>query len=128
MTGDGLVMTMRRRTTMLVCPKFTTEFNKINQGIDDNIVRTPDTVTTVLNTTMTTASAGSKNEGSISTPKLEERKELYEASYALPANSVCNVIRPVWYGTPPPTRESPWATDVSAMSFPHNIDQSNMSL
>lgn len=106
---------------MLVCPKFTTEFNKFNQGIDDNIVRTPNTVTTVLNTPMTTASAGSKNEGSISTPKLEEQKELYEASYALPANSVCNAICPVWYGTPPPTRESPWATDVSAMSFSPTI-------
>ena len=61
---------------------------------------------------MAMASAGSNNEELISTPIFEKPMELYEASYAAPANSVCNAIRPVWYGTPPPTRDSPWATDV----------------
>ena len=44
-------------------------------------------------------------------PALTPMEELFEASYAAPANSICNAIHPVWYGTPPPAHDSPWATD-----------------
>ena len=113
MTGDGPVMTM----TILVRPKSFTVFNKFNEGTEDKVVPTPDTVATILNTP---PSASSKNKRTIGTPKLERQElELFEASYATPANSICNAICPVWYGTLPPTRNSPWATDVCAMFFPH---------
>ena len=61
--------------------------------------------------TTTTPTASTKTHQSISTPELERSMELFEASYFTHANSVSNVKRPAWYGTPPPTRDSPWAAD-----------------